>query len=144
MPDGDWNARGDVRAVAEDLTELRIPIVGTDLALVLDAAQKGRTYLEHADGVRVLTRTHAACRTEVARAAGTSRQRWLQATELARQAPQRAVEQCAQKLDRMGKLRSAQAAAPALLTVLDKRIAELSSPPSGDQPIPLHNQLCQP
>lgn len=142
--DGDWNARGDVRAVAEDLPDLRIPIVGADLALVLDAAQKGRTYLEHADGVRVLTRAHGACRAEVARTAAASRLRWQQATEMARQAPQRAVEQCAQKLDRIGKLRSAQAAAPALLAVLDQRIAELSSPPPGDQPVPLHHQLCQP
>jgi hypothetical protein len=142
--DADWQTRAEGRTFGEELAELRLPIVGPDLALVLDAAAKGRTFLEHADGVRVLSRTQAACRIEMARIATAARARWQQAVEGARQAPLRAREQCALKLDRVAKLRAAQAAAPMLLAVLDRRIAELAVPPSSDNPQPLHNQTCQP
>lgn len=142
--EADWRARSEVAAVAAGLLSLRVPIGGADLAVVVDAAAKGRTFLEHADGVRLLARSHAACRDEVGRQAAAARQRWLQAVDEARQAPQRARQQCALKVEQMARLRSAQAAAPALLAALERQIAQLSAPPPDDDPIALAAQRCAP
>lgn len=142
--DADWRARAEAATVAAALPAFRLPIAPVDLSLVLDAAAKGRTFLEHADGVRVLARAHAACREEVGRQAGVVRQRWLQAVDEARQAPQRARLQCAQKVEQMARLQAAQAAAPALLAALERQIAQLSAPPPDDNPMALAAQACQP
>lgn len=142
--EADWRARSEAAAVATALPAWRLPITGADLALVLDAAAKGKTFLEHADGVRVLARAQAACRDEVARQAGVVRQRWQQAVEESRQAPQRARQLCARKLDEMARIRAAQAAAPALLTALERQIAQLSRPPADERAVDLTAQSCRP
>lgn len=144
--DADWRDRNDTAAAAaaESMPTLRVPITGGDLALVMDAAAKGRTFMEHADGVRVLTRAQAACRAEVGRHSSAVRQRWTEAVQESRQTPERARMQCAHKLGEMARLRAAQSAAPTLLAALDKKISQLSSPPGATDSMPLQTQLCQP
>lgn len=140
----DWAARGNLQALAEAFPNLALPVAGADLQMVLAAADKGRMYLEHADGVRLLNRAHSVCRDEVARRAAAASQRWQQAVADARQAPERSRQQCAQKLARIAQLKAAQGQAPAFLQALDARIKELSSPPPISDPQPLHAQLCAP
>lgn len=142
--DADWRDRTAVSGTAESLPGLRLPITGGDLALVLDAAAKGRTFMEHADGVRMLGRVQAACRAEVGRQASAARQRWLEAVQETRQQPERARLQCVQKLEQISKLQATQAAAPNFLEALDKKIMQLSTPPAANDAMPLQNQLCQP
>lgn len=140
----DWQQRAQGAELLERLPDLRIPIAGQDLALVLDAATKGRTYLEHGDGVRLFNRAHAACREEVGRLAAAARQAWERAVVDAREAPQRARQQCAQKLARIAQLQATQANAPAYLAALDKRIAQRSEPPPTTDAESLGGQTCQP
>jgi len=140
----DWAARGNQQGLVQAFPNLQLPMAGADLQMVLAAAGKGRMYLEHADGVRLLSRSLSACREEVSRSAAAASQRWQQAVADARQAPQRSRQQCAQKLESIAQLKAAQSQAPAFLQALDARIKELASPPPMSDPQPLQTQLCTP
>jgi hypothetical protein len=140
----DWQRRAQVAELLERLPELRIPIAVQDLPLVLDAAAKGKTYLEHSDGVRIFSRAHAACGTEVSRLAAAARDAWATSIVDAREAPQRYRKQCAQKIARIAQLTTAKASAETFLAVLDMRIAQKSEPPRSTEAIALNGQVCQP
>jgi hypothetical protein len=114
------------------------------LALVVDAARRGRAYLEHADGVRTLQRAQTACRSEVHRLAQQALTDWSRSVEEARSQPQRQREQCVQTLARIDQLRQAQSAGPVYLLELDRRIAELATPPAAGDPAALNAQRCGP
>lgn len=141
---GDWQGRSRAAGFVDGMPGLRIPISSPDLALVLEAAAKGKTHLEHGDGLRVFSRANAACRAEVDRQVSAIRQGWERSIEDARQAPERSRQECAQRIARIAQLNAAQAAAPSYLAALDRRIAQQSAaPPIGDAAA-LNAQLCQP
>lgn len=140
----DWQQRARGASLLERLPELRVPIAAADLAVVADAAAKGRAYLEHGDGVRLFSRAHAACREQAVRLSEASMQAWERAKAEAREAPQRAHLQCTQRLTRIAQLQAAQGNTPAYLAALDRRIAQRAEPPPASDPVPLHLQSCQP
>jgi len=140
----DWRARSSAQAHSEAFGSLRIRLSPQDASLVVDAATKGKTFLEHSDGIRVVRRAHAACRDEVARMASAAREAWGKDIEAAKHFPQRARQACAEKLARAAQLQAGKAAAPALLAALDNRIAQAERPPAVSDPSPLSQNLCQP
>lgn len=138
----DWQQRAQGADLLERLPDLKIPIAGQDLPLVLDAAAKGKTYLEHTDGVRLFSRAHAACRAEVTRLATAGRDAWARAIADAREFPQRARQECVKKFARVVQLQTMQASGPAFLAALDQRIAQRSEAARANDSVALNDQVC--
>ncbi|MBK1615496.1 hypothetical protein CKO44_18710 [Rubrivivax gelatinosus] len=139
----DWRGRGEARPLAESMPGLRLAIVAADAALVREAAAKGRTFLEHADGLRVFGRVQAACRNEVGRQAQEARSRWLAEVDAAARHPQREQQRCEDARARVTQLRAARIQGPQYLAALDRRLAALANPPAADDPIPLDRETCR-
>lgn len=130
----DWSQREAVRPVAQALAGLRLDFRDNDTRTILDAAAKGRAYLEHADGLRAFVRVHGACRAEVLRLAAGEVQAWQAAVAVARSAPERARAACEQRFARIEQLGDRLVKGRAFEVELERRIGVLEAvvPPEAE------------
>lgn len=121
----DWGARDSARPVAETLPRLRLQASEPELVQVLEAARKGRAFLEHATGVQVLTRVQSACRAEVPAQAAVAVREWEERVRQVRQAPARLLQECETGKQRLEQLRVQMGSGGQYRTELERRVAGL-------------------
>ncbi len=141
---GDWDARAKQRQTAAALGDLRLSVSASDSQQLLDAALKGRAFLEHADGVKTLVRLHDHCKAEVVRLTATQNALWAQAREAALQAPQRAKAQCEAKRARLEQIKTTQAKGQSYQAQIEKRLTVLeSNTPSTSDTTRIDGKACK-
>lgn len=132
----DWGARRAAAAAAwaAASAKLQLGMSDSEGALILAAAAKGRAFLEHAEGLRALQRTHGACKADALRVFDDELQSWQRGVAGARAAPLQAKARCEQRVARIEQLRGQQGAAPAYRQQLEQRIGTLerTAPPAAD------------
>lgn len=121
----DWAQRVNYRAATSVWQALRLQLTSSDATLVRDAATRGRAFLEHGEGLKVLARAHQACRTQVPELAATALRAWEGERQAAAEAPQRALQACQARQIRIDTLTRAHTAAPAYREQLTRRIEQL-------------------
>lgn len=138
----DWAARAAAAPVAAALPALRLQASTPELQLIVDAASKGRLFLEHAEGLRALTRVHARCRSDAEAAAAAALRDWERARQTALDAPQRARAACLQRSAQADHLRALLQRAPGYRSELERRIDTLQRVPSANAADRLDRQRC--
>lgn len=137
----DWDARSSARDIAERLP-VRVDISKSDAALVLDAAAKGRTFLQHADGIRLLVAGQDQCRRSVQAHAERARVQWQRAVDGVRTQPERDRQACEARIVRIAQLRQADAQAAAYAAELERQVGDLMRPASSTETESIGHQPC--
>lgn len=140
----DWEGRGSAREIAERMQSVRLNLSQSDIALVQDAALKGRTFLQHADGVRALVGGQDLCRRAMLAHAEQARASWQLATEAVKSQPERERQRCEARIARIVQLKQAETQAGAYAAELDRQVGELMRSSSSTEPEPIGHQICQP
>lgn len=138
-----WAAREGAREAAARMPGVRLDISRTEASLVQDAAVKGSTFLQHADGIRMLVAKQDRCSSMVVASADQARTNWQRAIEATRTQPERERQRCEARISRIALLKQAEVQAQAYAAELDRQVSDLMRPPSSAASEPIGHQICQ-
>lgn len=140
----DWSQREAQRAGAPAWSGLRLSLTQGDFNLVRDAATKGRAFLEHAEGLRLVARVQQACRGRVAELASQALSAWDAERQANAEMPQRALQACQARAARIEQIQRGHTVAPAYRQELVRRIDQVrESTSSAQQRQRLDDQPCR-
>jgi hypothetical protein len=139
----DWASREAGAGAAQALPQLRLNASVDELNLVLDAARKGRAFLEHANGVQILQRVQAVCRAELPAQAAAATREWEALVQQARQTPARVLKECQAGKARLEQLKTQLGAGAPYRAELERRATSLASALPPTTSVSLDQSLCR-